>query len=319
VGLVLALVASAAPAAAEEVALTFDDLPSLTFTTSLAYQQETTAKLLKELRSHHIPAIGFVNESKLEGPEKQQRIALLSEWLDAGMDLGNHSYSHLSLTKTPLDAYIADVARGETVTRALLAARGRTPHWYRHPYLETGPTLEIRKGFEDWLTAHGYRVAPVTMENSDYEFALPYDAAVVKGDQAEAARIQKAYLDFTAQIVPWYQQAATDVLGRRPAFVFLLHASRLNADSLDQIAAILKSDKLKPVTLARAVADPAYSTPDTYAGPDGNEWLMRWALTLHKAMPWSTLPKPPADIVSADAAVDDDPPPTDHGMALGSM
>jgi peptidoglycan/xylan/chitin deacetylase (PgdA/CDA1 family) len=306
-GLALLVLACAGPAAAEDVALTFDDLPSLTGTPALAYQQETTTRLLAALRHHHIPAIGFVNEIKLEGADKPARIALLSQWLDAGMDLGNHSYSHVSLTKTPLDAYIADVARGETVTRALMAERGRAPHWYRHPYLETGPTPEIRKGFEDWLAAHGYRVAPVTMENSDYLFALPYDAALLKGDQAQAARIQQAYLDFTARIVPWYQQAATDVLGRRPAFVFLLHATRLNADSLDGLAAILKADKLHPVTIARAVADPAYSTPDDYTGPDGNEWLMRWALTLHKQMPWSILPKPPADIVSAGNDMDDDP------------
>jgi peptidoglycan/xylan/chitin deacetylase (PgdA/CDA1 family) len=297
----------ARPAAAEDVALTFDDLPTLSLTTSLAYSQMTTRALLRGLRRYRLPATGFVNEFKLEGDHRAQRVALLADWLDAGMDLGNHGYSHLSFTNTPVDIYIADVIKGETVTRALLAARGRTLRWYRHPGLETGPTLEIRQTFEAWLGAHGYRVAPVTMENSDWVFALPYDEAILRGDKAEAARIKGAYLAFTAQIVPWYRRAALQLLGRPLAYVFLLHASRLNADSMDQIAAVLRNNHLHAVYLEHAMKDPAYRISDTYAGPDGIEWLERWSLTLHRDLPWSSLPQPPADIVAENQRLDEAP------------
>ncbi len=120
---------------AEDVALTFDDLPTLSFSNDLPYQQQTTFELLAGLKAHHIPATGFVNESKLEGKDGEARIALLAQWVDAGMDLGNHTYSHVSLNKTPVDAYVADVIRGETTTRALLLTRGRTLRWFRYPYL----------------------------------------------------------------------------------------------------------------------------------------------------------------------------------------
>ncbi len=79
------------------------------------------------------------------------------------MDLGNHTYSHFSLTTTPVADYIADTARGDAVTRPLLAAKGRTERWFRYPYLETGPTLAVRRTFEDWLASAHYRVAPVTL------------------------------------------------------------------------------------------------------------------------------------------------------------
>jgi peptidoglycan/xylan/chitin deacetylase (PgdA/CDA1 family) len=299
-----AAIAWAGPAPAEGVALTFDDLPTLSLTHSTAYAQTTTQELLDGLRRHRLPATGFVNEGKLEGEDRPERIALLSRWLDAGMDLGNHGYSHASLTKTPVDAYIADVSRGETVTRALLAARGRAPRWFRHPYLETGPTLEIRQTFEAWLGAHGYRVAPVSMENSDWMFALVYDDAILRQDPAGAARVKQAYLSYTAQVVPWYRQAALQLLGRRPAFVFLLHASRLNADSIDELARILKDNGLKGVDLDRAMKDPAYAIPDTYVGPEGDEWLTRWSLTLHKDLPWSSFPQPPDDIAAEDQRFD---------------
>lgn len=302
-GLALGLAALAGPAAAEDVALTFDDLPTMALSPTTDYASVTTTRLLDGLRRHHFPAIGFVNESKLEARDKPERIALLKAWLDAGMDLGNHTYSHPHFS-TDAAAEIADTAKGEVVTRALMAQRHRAPHWFRHPFLETGASDAARTTFEAWLTAHGYRVAPVSMENSDWLFALPYDEAVLKGDTAEAARIRKAYLDFTAEVVPWYRQAALDVLGRRPKFVFLLHATRLNADGVDALADILKANDLKAVTLERAMTDPAYAMAEDAVGANGNQWVSRWAITLKKTMPWSTLPRPPADIVAIDARLE---------------
>ncbi|WP_240698934.1 hypothetical protein [Sphingomonas sp. AAP5] len=120
------------------------------------------------------------------------------------MDLGNHTYSHLSLNKTPVDAYIADVALDETETAPLLASSGRRERWFRYPFLETGPTKETRARFEAWLGAHYYRVAPVTMENSDWQFSGPYDDAMARGVARQALRIQQQYLGFTRQIVAWY-------------------------------------------------------------------------------------------------------------------
>ena len=304
---VLWVLASAGAVRAEGVALTFDDLPTLSLNPATDYAQTTTTELLAGLRRHRLPATGFVNEGKLEGSDKPQRIELLSRWLKAGMDLGNHSYSHNSLSRTPVDAYIADVEKGDAVTRRLLAERGRRPRWFRYPYLETGQTLEDRRRFEGWLAAHAYRVAPVTMENADWMFALPYDNAVMQGDVANAQRVKQAYLDYTAKVVPWYREAALELLGRRPAFVFLLHASRLNADSIDEISAILRSNDLHGVTLSRAMGDPAYRIADTYIGPDGEEWLSRWSLTLHRPLPWASFPHPPTNIGAESDRLDDDP------------
>jgi peptidoglycan/xylan/chitin deacetylase (PgdA/CDA1 family) len=294
------LIASGAPAAAEDVAVTFDDLPTMALAPTTDYAQVTTRTLLAGLKRHRIPAIGFVNEAKLEARDKPERIALLRQWLDAGMDLGNHTYSHPHFS-TDVTGEIADIEKGEAETRKLLAARGRTPHWFRHPYLETGATADAQRGLETWLGAHGYRVAPVSLENADWMFAGPYDEAVMKGDQSEAARIKTAYLAFTARIVPWYRQAARDVLGRRPALVLLLHATRLNADSLDGVVKILADNDLKPVTLTKAMDEAAYEIPDDPTTTNGQPWIARWALVLHKDMPWNTLPRPPADIAAADA------------------
>jgi peptidoglycan/xylan/chitin deacetylase (PgdA/CDA1 family) len=301
------LFAALAGARAEDVALTFDDLPTLALTHSFAYADVTTVRLLDGLARNHMPAIGFVNESKLEGSDKPARIALLKSWLDAGMDLGNHGYSHLSLNRTPVSAYIADVERGAVVTSELLRERGKSERWFRYPYLETGLTAETRRIFETWLTAHGYRVAPVTIENADWMFALAYDDAVLRGDASRAAQIRQSYLDYTAKMAVWYRNAALVLFDRRPALVFLLHATRLNADSIDQLAAILQANDLQPVTLERAMKDQAYATADTYVGPDGDEWLSRWSLTLHRDLPWDGFTDPPKDIEAENDRLDRTP------------
>ena len=306
--LALALSLAASPAAAEGVAITFDDLPTMALSPTTDYASVTTRELLAGLKRNHIPATGFVNEVKLEARDKADRIGLLRQWLDAGMDLGNHTYDHPHFS-TDVAAEIADIEKGEVETRKLLAARGRTPHWFRHPYLETGATAEAQRGLETWLGAHGYRVAPVSLENSDWMFSAPYDEAVMKGDLAGAARIKAEYLAFTAKIVPWYRQAALDVLGRRPALVFLLHATRLNADSLDGIVKVLADNGLTPTTLEKALDEAAYEIPDNPATTNGQPWIARWALVLGKPMPWGTLPRPPEDIAAADARLQGVAPP----------
>ena len=295
-------------ARAGSVAITVDDLPLFGLYAHPPEAEIITTRLLDSFRKDRWRVTGFVNEIQLEGPNRIERTGLLKRWLDAGMDLGNHSYSHLSLTKTPVEAYIADVDRGQLVTSLLMREHGRTERWYRHPYLETGPTLAIRSRFEGWLEDHGYRVAPVTMENSDWEFAEPYDAAIARNDQAQATAIRAAYLDFTAAIVPWYRKAGTALLGREPAFVMLLHASRLNAASIDALDAIFRANTLKPVSLERAMADPAYKIADTYAGPDGDEWLTRWATTLHRDLPYASLPVVPAWIAELDKQIESGAP-----------
>ena len=304
VSLAAVLVTANAPVPRGMVALTFDDLPVFGEFRTAAAGAVVTDDLLEGFKHHNWKVTGFVNELQLEAPDKPQRVALLERWLAAGMDLGNHTFSHVSLNATPADAYIAEIARDETVTGGLLAARGRREHLFRYPYLETGETRASHDQVVRWLDDHGYTVVPVTMENSDWQFSAPYDDAVARGDVGGANRIRQQYLNFTRAIVAWYEGAGTALFDRQPRFVFLLHASRLNAASVDALAVILKRARLRVVPLSVAMSDPAYRTKDDYVGPDGNEWLERWSLTLHRDLPFESIPKVPADIVERDTQLE---------------
>jgi peptidoglycan/xylan/chitin deacetylase (PgdA/CDA1 family) len=151
------LLALALPLAAQKrIALTFDDLPFAPPTVALKEQRALTAKLLGALARHRAPAIGFVNEDKLlvKG-EVDGRIGLLEAWLEGGFELGNHHFGHVGFQATPLAAYQDAVVRGDTVTRWLLATRGKAPRYYRHTFTQTGPAPEAKAAFEAFLAARG--------------------------------------------------------------------------------------------------------------------------------------------------------------------
>ena len=298
---------SEVPAAARpphEVAVTFDDLVQGGPELPLARIQALNAKLLAGLARHRMPAAAFVNESKLyrEG-EVDARLALLRAWRDAGVELGNHTFSHLSLHKTALEAVEEDVVRGDAVTRLLLAEKGAKPRWFRHPFLQTGPTPGTKAAFESFLSAHGYRVAPVTIDTNDWMFNVPFTDARSRGDDAAGARVRDAYLAYVAQMLDFYEDLERRVFGRPIRHVVLFHANELNADTIDAWAALLAGRAYSFVTLDRALADPAYASADTFISAQGISWLHRWLYTRTGATRLKQEPDPPDFVQKAYAAL----------------
>ncbi len=285
--------ASSEQPAAREIAVTFDDLPFGGRNPGLERVRAANEAIVKVLRQEGVPAIGFVNEGKLFVPgEVDERTALLERWLDAGAELGNHTFSHLSLQTTPLKAFQEDVIRGETVTRWLLEKRGRKLRYFRHPFLRTGPDRETRKAFEAFLADRGYTVAPVTIENADYVFSAIYSQARTKGDAELMRRTGETYVQLTAAKVAFFEEAARQVVGHPIRHVLLLHANEINADYLDDILILLRQRGYRFVSLEEALRDDAYRLPETYAGPIGVSWLYRWAVSRGVKFDWRLEPEP---------------------------
>jgi peptidoglycan/xylan/chitin deacetylase (PgdA/CDA1 family) len=308
VALLFTLLAASQPAVAksEKIALTFDDLPGLTVLSDQSYVNYLNDAILRGLKRHHFPAIGFVNESKLDEIDRKQQIANLEKWLHAGMDLGNHTFSHESPVELGARGYIADIARGEPVTKQLLAKHHQQMRWFRHPYLETGFPEAEKREIDLWLTAHGYRIAPVTIDADDWEWAEPYDDALARHDEPRRRRLRTEYLAYTERMVNWYRTAAHALFGRDISYVMLLHATRLNADCIDDLVAMFGRQRLRGISLAEAMRDPAYRTRDPYVGKDGIEWLERWSLELHKDLPWDSFEDVPQWVHAEYDKVDND-------------
>jgi len=264
-----------------QVAITIDDLPAAANSMSAADLTAMTSKLLSTLRDQKVPVVGFVNEKKLYRlGEVDDRIKALRMWLDYGFELGNHTFSHMSLNQAGLQAWEDDVIQGESVTRLLLAEHKMTLRYFRHPFLDTGRDLQTRRQAEAFLTARGYRIAPITLDAWDWMYAPVYDDARHRGDTALQQQLVSSYLDHSDAAFAFSEQLAKQTIGYEPRQILLLHANQLEADHIGELLDLLRKRGYRFITLGDALSDQAYSLPDTFVGEEGAGWIEHWAITL---------------------------------------
>ncbi|MEM6845779.1 MAG: polysaccharide deacetylase family protein [Bacteroidota bacterium] len=268
-----------------QVAITIDDLPVVTRRPSLEVKQDITRRLVAALVENDVPAIGFVNENKLYKFNRldSARIDLLKRWLEAGLELGNHTYSHPSLHKISLAEYQQEILRGEEITQEICKSYGKALAYFRHPFLHTGRSVEIRDSLLHFLDKHDYQVAPVSIDNADYWFAAAYERAIIDQDTDMQRQVRETYLQYMEDYFAYYERQSEMLLGREIAQILLLHANALNADTFDKLANMIRERGYTFVSLKKALEDPAYHTQeDTFAGAAGISWIHRWALTQGK-------------------------------------
>jgi peptidoglycan/xylan/chitin deacetylase (PgdA/CDA1 family) len=266
------------------VALTFDDLPlagaieRLTPAGKLAATRAVNTAIFKTLRRHHAPAVAFVNEGKViaDGHENENR-AILRDWIRQGGELGNHTYSHADLNSITVEQFEKEIVDGEPSVRSLMVEKGKPLRYFRFPFNHTGETVEKHDGIAGFLQQHGYQLATCTIENTDWMFTRAYELMLARNDTKSARRLRTEYLEFTRKEVEYYVRLSEQIFGHEIPQVMLLHANRLNADTLDQTLKIFEKLNYRFITLEEAQADPAYKTPDTFLTAFGLMWPYRWA------------------------------------------
>lgn len=258
-----------------KIAITIDDL--LATPADEGQYEFITDHLLRSLTANNVPAIGFVNESRLytNGEPDPVKIRILEKWPKAGMELGNHTYSHVYINNTSLKEYKEDVLKGESITGPLLERYGKNLEYFRHPQLRTGPTEEYREGLNTFLKAHGYTTAPVTIDNDEYIYAFCYAKAKANGDTELMDRIAKDYLSYMDGIFDFYRSLSKELLGYELPQILLIHANNLNADHMDELIDLIKKRGYEFVPLGEALKHKAYSLPEG-THPRGLSWIQRW-------------------------------------------
>lgn len=304
----LAALTLSSPAVAQSraVAVTFDDLPYQAADATLCDPEAAmalTTAFVDMLRPLDTRAAVFINEGKVCDAQRATLLPrILTVWRDAGLELGNHTYSHLNIHRTTAEAWLADVDRGAEITRSVLAARGERLHWFRHPYLFTGDTPEKKAAMAAGLAERGYDVAPVTIDNNDWMFAAVYRQAEAAGDEALRTRIGEAYVAHMTTVLDHFEPYSAELTGgREPAQVLLLHANSLNRDWYPRIHALYLARGYRFVSLGEALADPIYAHADDYVRANGISWLHRWTFTEGRPIRWE--PEPPKWITDAYAAL----------------
>jgi len=238
------------------VALTFDDLPAAGSLPPGENRAKIAAVLAAELKSNHLEGTyGFVNAVKLENdPDAQQALRI---WVAAGMNIGNHTWSHVSLTASTAESFEREIALDEPALARYASARDW--RWFRYPFLWEGDTLDKRRAVRSWLQEHGYRVAQVTLDFEDYAWNDAYARCSAKPDEAAIAWLRQSYLDNAAEYIRLGREESRIAFGREIPNVLLLHATAFTALMLPDLVDLLRQQGFRFATLPEVEQDPAYA------------------------------------------------------------
>lgn len=238
------------------VALTFDDLPAAGSLPPGENRTKILTRLSDELKASHLDGTyGFVNAVKLVNDvDAQQALAL---WVNAGMNIGSHTWSHISLSDNPAEAFENEIALNE---QALAAYAGpRDWHWFRYPFLWEGDTLEKRRAVRAYLQQRGYRTAQVSLDFEDYAWNDAYARCSAKSDQAAIAWLKQSYLETAAEYIRLGREEQRIAFGHEIPNVMLLHATAFTTLMLPALINQLQSWGFSFSTLPEVEQDPAYT------------------------------------------------------------
>ncbi|MCP4148401.1 MAG: polysaccharide deacetylase family protein [bacterium] len=288
--MVMALLAGTLGFAGEKknlrVAVTIDDLPFVLAGKPKGdypdLKKKKTAQLIKKVCDFKVPAVGFVVAGRLnkEGKKDTVNRELINMWLDAGLELGNHTYSHPSLHKIPVEDYIVNIEKAHQLLKPVLDKKGKTLRYFRHSFLHTGRTMDIKKQVTTVLHKKNYTIAPVTVDNSDWLFALAYNKA--GDDKALKTKIADSYIDYMGKKVAYWESQSQALLGYQVNHILLLHANLLNADHIQRLFTMLKNRGYTFITMEEALKDKTYLLGDQFTGRAGISWIHRWAIAKGK-------------------------------------
>jgi peptidoglycan/xylan/chitin deacetylase (PgdA/CDA1 family) len=238
------------------IALTFDDLPAAGSLPPGENRTKIATALTTVLKANRLEGTyGFVNAVKLQNdPDAQQALHI---WLDAGMNIGSHTWSHISLTDNTAEAFEHEIDENEPA----LAEYGqvRDWRWFRYPFLWEGDTLEKRRAVRTYLFQHGYRVAQVTLDFEDYAWNDTYARCSAKQDAAAIAWLRQSYLDTAVEYIRLGRQEQQIAFGHEVPNVILLHATAFTALMAQPLIDLLRNQRFQFAALAEVERDPVYA------------------------------------------------------------
>ena len=269
----------------KEICITIDDLPYVaTKFTDVESGKRITKNILASLKKFNAFALGSVNAGKLFNGDTliQDKADMLKAWLDAGMTLANHTYSHSNYNNQTFAEFRQDIINGEKILKDLVESYGQKLIYFRHPFLFRGDTKEKADSLAAFLNDNGYTEAPVSIDNSDYIYSWAYEKVLSEKNDSLAKQIAIDYISHMEKALVHYEGQSKKLFGHNIKQILLMHANPLNADYMDELLQMFVNHGYKFITLEEALKDPAYLTKDEFYKKAGISWLDRWAYTQGK-------------------------------------
>lgn len=261
-------IGAAASGSLRPLLVTVDDLPIAApgKHRDPAERERITRDLLAALAKHRIQAVGLVTWQNLQSPGETR---LLEQWLAAGHELGNHSYSHLDYTSTDSTKYIADIERGRDELARFLASHGKTVRFFRFPFLREGDTPAKLNAMRAYLARSSQRNLPVTIDDEDWAYEEPWIKARAAHDRAAMDSVAAVYLEQLQWETRDHESLGDDLFERPTPQILLVHANEVGAAQWDALFTWFERSGHRFATADEVLADSAFSVAHQYVGRYG--------------------------------------------------
>lgn len=239
----------------KEIAITIDDLPFVgdahNDPGNLRREHERFMKILQTLIDYKVPATGFVIAGSIEKGQWE----LLEAFQQAGLTLGNHTYSHANLNRVGATNYIEDIAKADSILAPILSS----PKYFRYPYLAEGRG-QAKQDVYDFLQAHGYTIAPVTIDSKDFRFNEQLLAIHWRNRPQHLLALKRRYIQYIATQTARAEHKAKDKPIKE---ILLLHANLLNSHALGDVLQFYKDRGYQFVSLDKILDKRDMQTEET--------------------------------------------------------
>lgn len=230
----------------KEIAITIDDLPFVG-----EYRNFHLNMIITTLTEQRVAATGFIIAKEV----KPNSWKTLKKFRDAGLSLGNHTFSHANLNQLDTQDYIDEIRKADNILKPVLTK----PKYFRYPYLAMSSGSK-RDDILCYLSHKKYRVAPITIDSKDFLFNQRLLATPEIARRTYFEELKPFYLDFIQA-----QTLNAEAYNQRnhreeQAQILLIHANLLNAYVLPEIIKQYRENGYTFVSLEDALK----TFPDSY-------------------------------------------------------
>jgi peptidoglycan/xylan/chitin deacetylase (PgdA/CDA1 family) len=239
-----------------EVALTFDDLPG--------FNPSAIQHILTTLQKHEMTGLhGFMNGLTLQLDPAYQNI--LIDWLAAGHQLANHTYSHLNLSQVTAAEYITDIEKNAEILKKYSP---QAIKYFRYPFLDEGETHVKRQQIREYLFAHHYQIAPTTVYIEEYRWNATFTECLLSNDQHGLVYLKENLVKHALEMLEIACGYAELLFNKNIKHILLLHETLFNAYILDDVLTAFKNAGVTFIPLAEALTEDVYHIDADVLGVD---------------------------------------------------
>jgi len=224
--------------------------------------------ILDQLKEHKLQAILYVCGKNVDNKKGKH---ILESWDNAGHIIANHTYTHLNYNSNEInyERYKGDILHCDS----LIHGYTRYQKYFRAPFLKYGETRAKRDSLQAFLKRMQYKNGYVTIDASDWFYNSRLLRFMEKNPGKSIDEYRKVYIDHLMERAKFYDQIASQLLGRKIKHSILLHHNLSAALFLGDLIKAFQQEGWETINAQDALSDEVYQkVPDIVPAGESLIW-----------------------------------------------